>query len=73
LPRWAWELNPNVVQLHSSAYRSPKQLQEGGVLLVGGGNSGAEIAIEIARTHRTWMSGRDTGHVSCSVLCSIAC
>ena len=63
VPRWAWELNPSIVQLHSSAYRSPKQLQPGDVLLVGGGNSGAEIAIDIARTHSTWMSGRDTGHI----------
>jgi putative flavoprotein involved in K+ transport len=34
------------------------------VLIVGGGNSGAEIALELSRSgHRTWMSGRDTGHV----------
>jgi putative flavoprotein involved in K+ transport len=33
------------------------------VLLVGAGNSGAEIAIELARTRETWLSGRDTGHV----------
>jgi len=51
------------VQLHSGAYRNPAQLREGGVLLVGAGNSGAEIAIEVARTHRTWMSGRDVGEV----------
>ena len=63
VPRWAWELDPYIVQLHSSAYRNPKQLREGGVLLVGGGNSGAELAVEIARQHRTWMSGRDTGHI----------
>jgi putative flavoprotein involved in K+ transport len=29
---------------------------------VGAGNSGAEIALETAREHRTWLSGRDTGH-----------
>jgi putative flavoprotein involved in K+ transport len=33
------------------------------VLLVGAGNSGAEIAMELARERPTWMSGRDTGHV----------
>jgi putative flavoprotein involved in K+ transport len=33
------------------------------VLIAGAGNSGAEIAIELARTRRVWMSGRDTGHV----------
>ena len=35
----------------------------GGVLVVGAGNSGAEIALEVSRTHPTWLSGRDTGHV----------
>jgi putative flavoprotein involved in K+ transport len=32
-------------------------------LLVGAGNSGAEIAVELARARPTWLSGRDTGHV----------
>jgi putative flavoprotein involved in K+ transport len=62
-PRWTCELDPRIVQLHSSAYRNPKQLQEGGVLIVGAGNSGAELALEIARNHQTWVSGRDTGHI----------
>jgi hypothetical protein len=31
---------------------------------LGAGNSGAEIAIEVARTHSTLMSGRDTGQES---------
>ena len=38
-------------------------MKEGGVLIVGAGNSGAELALEIARKHPTWMSGRDTGHI----------
>ncbi len=33
------------------------------MLLVGAGNSGAEIALEVVRTHPAWLSGRDTGHV----------
>jgi putative flavoprotein involved in K+ transport len=36
---------------------------EHAVLLAGAGNSGAEIALEVAREHPTWISGRDTGHV----------
>jgi putative flavoprotein involved in K+ transport len=48
--------------MHSSEYRNPSQLQEGGVLVVGAGNSGAEIALEASRGHQTWLSGRDTGH-----------
>lgn len=63
VPAFAKELSPDILQMHSSEYRSPRQLKPGGVLLVGAGNSGAEIAIEVAREHPTWMSGRDTGHV----------
>jgi putative flavoprotein involved in K+ transport len=63
VPAFASELNPGIVQLHSSEYRNPSQLREGGVLIAGAGNSGAEIAAEVARSHPTWMAGRDTGHV----------
>jgi putative flavoprotein involved in K+ transport len=61
VPAFAHELDPAIVQLHSSQYRNPSQLREGGVLVVGAGNSGAEIAMEVSRHHRTWLSGRDTG------------
>jgi putative flavoprotein involved in K+ transport len=63
LPAFAKELRPDILQMHSIEYRSPRQLKPGGVLLVGAGNSGAEIAVETAREHETWVSGRDTGHV----------
>jgi putative flavoprotein involved in K+ transport len=63
VPAFATELRPDILQMHSSEYQHPRQLKPGGVLLVGAGNSGAEIAIEVAREHPTWMSGRDTGHV----------
>ena len=62
VPAFAPELDPAIVQMHSSEYRTPSQLREGGVLVVGAGNSGAEIALEASRGHRTWLSGRDTGH-----------
>ena len=42
-PAFAAELDPGIVQLHSSEYRNPSQLREGGMLVVGVGNSGAEI------------------------------
>ena len=57
IPAFAPELDPGVVQLHSSDYRDPSQLQEGGVLVVGAANSGAEIALEVSRDHRTWLWG----------------
>ena len=58
IPAFAPELDPGIVQLHSSEYRDPSQLQEGCVLVVGAANSGAEIALEVSRGHRTWLSGR---------------
>src|SRR4051794_2528474 len=54
VPSFAPALDPRIVQLHSSEYRGPEQLREGGVLVVGAGNSGAEIAFELARTRMTW-------------------
>jgi putative flavoprotein involved in K+ transport len=63
MPDFAAELDPRIVQMHSSEYRDPSQLRPGGVLLVGAGNSGADIAIEVSKTHRTWLSGRDKGQV----------
>jgi putative flavoprotein involved in K+ transport len=63
LPEFAEELAPDIVQLHSSKYRNPSQLQTGGVLVVGVGNSGAEIAFEVSRTHTTWLAGKPTGQV----------
>ena len=64
VPAFAAELDSGVVQLHSTDYRNLSQLRKGGVLIVGAGNSGSEIGLEVARAgHRTWMSGRDTGHI----------
>jgi putative flavoprotein involved in K+ transport len=61
IPEFAGKLNPSIVQLHVAEYRNPGQLQEGGVLVVGAGNSGAEVANELARTHDVWLSGPGTG------------
>jgi putative flavoprotein involved in K+ transport len=63
VPAWASELSPEIVQFHSGDYRRPDQLQPGEVLLVGAGNSGSEIATELARDHRVWMAGRGTGQI----------
>ncbi|MGZ4137615.1 MAG: flavin-containing monooxygenase [Actinomycetota bacterium] len=61
VPAFASELDPDVVQIHSSAYRNPAQLRPGGVLIVGAGNSGADIAMEVVRSHPTWLAGPSTG------------
>lgn len=60
VPTFASELDPAIRQLHSTEYRSPVELK-GGVLVVGAANSGAEIALDVSRTHRTWLSGRHPG------------
>jgi len=61
VPDFADRLDAGIVQLHSSAYRNPSQLADGDVLVVGAGNSGAEIALEVSAHHETWLSGRDPG------------
>jgi putative flavoprotein involved in K+ transport len=61
VPAFAPDLDPDIVQLHSSEYRRPSQLREGGVLVAGAGNSGAEIALEVSRSHRVYLSGRHPG------------
>ena len=41
-----------VTQIHSTGYRNPEQLEEGGVLVVGAGSSGSQIADELLRSGR---------------------
>ncbi len=68
VPDVAKQLAPEIVQLHSSEYRSPFDLPDGPVLVVGAGNSGAQIALELARFRKVWLSGRATGHLPRRVL-----
>jgi putative flavoprotein involved in K+ transport len=63
VPGLAFDLDPGIVQLHSSEYRNIAQLAPGAVLVVGVGNSGAEITSEVARSHGTWLSGKETGQI----------
>lgn len=63
VPDLARELAASVVQLHSAEYRNPGQLQPGPVLVVGLGNSGAEIALELSRSHATSVSGTPGGEL----------
>jgi len=67
IPAFSRELDPAIVQMHSSDYRNPTQLRDGGVLVVGAGNSGADISLDVAGSHRTWLSGPDRGHVPVSI------
>lgn len=63
VPEFAGRLDPGIQQLHSSEYRSPAQLREGGTLVVGASHSGADIAVEVARRHATVLSGPIHGEV----------
>ena len=63
IPPFAADLDPGVVQLHSKDYRNPSQLRDGPALVVGLGNSGADIGIEVARTHPTFLAGTEFGAV----------
>jgi putative flavoprotein involved in K+ transport len=73
VPKFAKDLNPDIVQIHSFDYRDPSQLQEGSVLVVGAGNSGSELALESARNnHEVWLSGRDTGHIPFDINSALA-
>jgi len=63
VPAFAAALDPGIVQVHSIEYRNPDQLRPGDVLIVGAANSGADIALDVAPSHRTYLSGRHPGHV----------
>jgi putative flavoprotein involved in K+ transport len=63
VPELASQLDPRITQLHSFEYRSPAQLQEGRVLVVGAAHSGSDIAFEVSSTHETMLVGRDTGQI----------
>ena len=58
IPPVAADLPPDLLQLHTSQYRNPAQLPDGGVLVVGAGPSGQQIADELARPAGgcTWRS-----------------
>jgi putative flavoprotein involved in K+ transport len=56
VPPIAAHLGAGVVQLHSTAYRSPDDIPEGRVLVVGGGNTGFQIAEELSRSREVHLS-----------------
>src|SRR5207244_3522505 len=46
VPALARRLAPEVFQTHSTGYRNPRDVPDGTVLVVGGGNTGFQIASE---------------------------
>ena len=57
VPEFGPDLDPDIVQMHSGQYQRPSQLADGPVLVVGFGNSGADIGLELTKTHTTYLSG----------------
>ena len=69
IPAVAAGLAPDVVQLHSADYRNPAQLPDGPVVVVGGGNSGLQIAAELAATRQVSVAvGADSLHLPQRIL-----
>ncbi len=56
VPAMASGLDDRVIQLHSSDYRGPGQVPAGPVLVVGGGNTGYQIAEELSGSHEVHLS-----------------
>lgn len=56
IPSISKKLSSSIHQLHSSQYKNSKQLRDGNVLVVGGGNSGAQIAVELSKERETFLA-----------------
>jgi putative flavoprotein involved in K+ transport len=63
VPEFAAELDPAILQLHSSQYRRPDQLRRGATLVVGASHSGQDIAYELAETRTTILCGPSRGNI----------
>ncbi|QYF82647.1 hypothetical protein KY492_27630 [Brevibacterium sp. PAMC21349] len=48
--------HPWYFKIHSSSYRKPSQLRPGNAVVVGGGNSGSQIAVELTTTRQVYLS-----------------
>jgi putative flavoprotein involved in K+ transport len=56
VPEVATRLGPDVFQTHSTGYRRPSDVPQGTVLVVGGGNTGFQIAKELSASHKVHLS-----------------
>jgi putative flavoprotein involved in K+ transport len=56
MPALTEKLDPELWQVHSTGYRRPGDVPEGTVLVVGGGNTGFQIAKELSATHKVLLS-----------------
>ena len=56
VPELAQDVDPGLWQAHSTGYRKPADVPEGTVLVVGGGNTGFQVAKELSATHKVVLS-----------------
>jgi putative flavoprotein involved in K+ transport len=56
VPELAAQLAPEVVQMHATSYRNPDDLPRGVILVVGGGNTGFQVAKELSATREVYLS-----------------
>jgi putative flavoprotein involved in K+ transport len=64
VPGFAADLDPRITQVHSAAFRSAAGFAPGDVLVVGAGNSGADIALQaLAAGHRAYLAGPKVGQI----------
>jgi putative flavoprotein involved in K+ transport len=56
VPELARDVDSGVWQVHSTGYRQPGDVPEGAVLVVGGGNTGFQIAKELSATRKVVLS-----------------
>jgi putative flavoprotein involved in K+ transport len=66
IPAFASSLDQQILQLHSTRYRNPSQLQSGPTLVVGASHSGYDIALELAERGPTILAGPDRGNIPLS-------
>lgn len=52
VPEWFERIDPRIEQIHAARYRNPQALASGGVVVVGAGASGLQIAAELAQSGR---------------------
>lgn len=58
IPTFANLIPKNIFQIHTSDYKNNRTLPKGKVLVIGAGNSGAQISVELSSTHDVTLATR---------------